>query len=67
MICETCNGTGWVCEAHLDTPADMDAISCSIAGCGGAVCNCLCNPNGEYEFEAVYASTQPSKVKKWVQ
>lgn len=66
-VCEICGGVGWVCELHLNSPADLNGPCCSIPDCNGAICNCLCNPNGEYEFETVFASTEPDKVKKWVQ
>ena len=61
--CKLCLGTGWVCENHLEVPAGTKTGQCDC----GAACNCLCNPNGEVEWEAVYASTEPSTVKDWIQ
>lgn len=59
--CETCKGTGWICENHMDTP-----WGCGLGECDcGAGCNCLCNPNGEVEWQAVYATTEPQEVKAW--
>ena len=70
MACELCKGTGWVCENHLGQPwefKDADGVWQSKTCCDGAGTNCVCNPSGDYEFAAVYASTEPEKVKVWVQ
>lgn len=61
--CETCNGTGWVCENHPLTPWGQGADECDC----GAGMPCACNPNGELEWQAVIASTEPSEVKTWAQ
>ncbi len=61
--CETCKGTGWICENHMDTPWGSGPGECDC----GAGCNCICNPGGEYvEWQAVYATTEPEEVKEWV-
>lgn len=59
--CESCKGTGWVCENHIETPFGNGQGECDC----GAGCNCLCNPHGEVEWQAVYATTDPETVKEW--
>lgn len=62
--CARCHDCGWLCENHPDTPSGLVIEG----GCEcGAGMNCECNPNGHVEFEAVWASTEPEKVKAWVQ
>lgn len=62
--CLACAGSGWVCENHPDKPwENADGTRC----CEGAGGNCECNPNGEVEFQAVFASTSPETVKEWAQ
>jgi hypothetical protein len=61
--CPHCHGTGWVCEIHPDKPWEGNGA----CGCGGAGASCSCNPDGSYEFEATYASTDPETIKTWVQ
>lgn len=63
MTCEICGGSGWVCENHLDTPWGDRSGECEC----GAGKNCLCNPSGEVEWQAVYASIDPDQVKEWAQ
>jgi hypothetical protein len=63
--CKTCHGSGWVCEEHRDRPSAVTtADGCS---CGAPATACECNPNGHYDFEAMYASVDPATVKEWVQ
>jgi hypothetical protein len=51
MKCLDCEGTGWVCENHTHIPYE-------VCGCGAAGANChKCNPNGQFKFDEVYAST----------
>ncbi len=65
MPCETCAGSGWVCEAHPDKPSEVTtANGCT---CGEPATNCACNPGGDAQFDAVYASNDPSNVKEWIQ
>lgn len=66
--CVLCKDTGWVCEAHMDRPWKGTAVA-GACDCGGAGCNCVCNPDGNADgiFDAVYASTDPDVVKRWVQ
>lgn len=59
--CELCEGTGWVCE-NCGTRWELK---------GGGVCcgsgvACECNPDGEVEWQAVSSSTEPEKVKDWI-
>ena len=63
LQCIHCRDTGWVCESHLDKPWEGDGA----CGCGAAGCNCSCNPDGDYVLDAVYASVEPDKVKRWIQ
>lgn len=61
MKCEICEGTGWVCE-NCGTRWEL-----SDGGtCCGAGNPCVCNPNADFEFEAVIASTSPDEVKTWM-
>lgn len=60
--CQLCGGTGWVCENCGTQWEAADGETCCGAGK-----NCECNPSGHYEFKAVYASTEPEKVERWVQ
>lgn len=63
-ICPLCNGTGWVCEFHLDIPWN-EGEGC---GCGGAGANCICNPNGDVpEGFLTIASVDDEKPKTWMQ
>ena len=59
--CEICKGTGWVCENHLNKPWGSDPGECEC----GAGSNCICNPNGEVEWDVVYATVEPDEVKEW--
>ncbi len=54
-----------MCEWHPDKPWD----GAGACGCGGAGMTCTCNPTGNVDkvFGAVYASTDPTNVKNWVQ
>lgn len=63
--CELCAGTGWVCENHTTKPwgKNLGSGECDC----GAGNNCVCNPNGEVEWAVVYATTEPNKVKGWMQ
>lgn len=63
--CPHCLGTGWVCEFHMGRPWEGK----NACGCGGAGTNCVCNPGGNADgiFDAVFASTDPDKVKTWIQ
>ena len=44
MGCETCDNTGWVCEAHPDRPWNGP----NACGCGGAGMACIIS-NGDGE------------------
>jgi hypothetical protein len=50
-ICLTCEGCGWVCEAHLDRPWGDDSDSERACHCGGAGAPCpACNrSDGDHE------------------
>lgn len=63
--CEACAGSGWVCEAHPDKLSQVTTDG--GCDCGAPAANCACNPGGDAQFDAVYASTDPSNVKEWVQ
>lgn len=63
--CHTCQGSGWVCEAHPDRPSAVTTTN-GCACCAPAE-NCDCNPDGEGEMTAVYAAVDPSTVKEWIQ
>ena len=41
--CLRCDGCGWVCEEHQDTPWDHGARACP---CGAAGQPCMCNRPG---------------------
>ena len=60
-MCNKCNNTGWVCEDHTDKPWGEEEGECEC----GAGKNCDCNSNGDVEWEAVYATVEPEKVKVW--
>ena len=51
--CKNCNGQGWVCENHPNTPWEDGKATCCAAegsewGCGaGAPCK-ACNPCDEF-------------------
>jgi hypothetical protein len=62
MTCESCSGTGWVCERCGTTWEREDGTTCCGAGQP-----CDCNPDAHYEFAAVHATTEPEAVKAWVQ
>lgn len=57
MNCPICEGEMWVCENHHNTPW-------SKCDCGGAGCNCVCNPNGEVDWELCIASVDPTEETK---
>ena len=61
-MCDICNNTGWICE-NCGTQWEKE----NGETCCGAGENCICNPNGNFEFAAVYASVNPDEVKNWVQ
>lgn len=44
MKCEKCQDTLWVCEHHMDRPSAV--LTPGGCNCGGAACNCSCNPQG---------------------
>lgn len=56
--CETCKGEGWICENHMDTPWGTAPGQCDC----GAGKNCLCNPNGDVEWQHCYASTNAEEI-----
>ena len=60
MACELCEGTGWVCE-NCGTRWEL----ADGGTCCGAGQNCACNPSGDVEWQAVYATTEPAEVKEW--
>lgn len=47
--CKLCNDSGWVDESDL-------TVEWTGAPDQGAGQNCVCNPDGHYEFAVVYAS-----------
>lgn len=55
--CPICNGEFWVCENHLNVPA-------SKCDCGGAACNCVCNPDGIVEWDRCIESINPDEITK---
>jgi hypothetical protein len=61
-ICSSCNGSGWVCEAH---PERASAVT-STGGCqcDAAAQACDCNPNGHAEFATVYADVSNSPTRE---
>ena len=60
MKCELCENTGVVCE-NCGTVWELpDGETC----CGAGM-QCVCG--AEFQFEAIYASTEPEAVKEWVQ
>ena len=63
--CATCKGSGWVCEAHPGRPSA--ATTTNGCACGAPAANCDCNPDGAAEFDVVYASIDPARVKEWIQ
>jgi hypothetical protein len=46
-MCERCDGTGWVCESHINKPWE-DSGSDKSCNCGGAGRNCDCNPDAKF-------------------
>lgn len=62
MTCELCEDTGWVCE-NCGTRWEL-ASGDTCCGAGKA---CVCNPDANFEWQAVYASTDPDQVTDWVQ
>ena len=57
--CKSCQGSGWVCEAHPDRPSAV--TTANGCACGAPAENCDCNPYGKAEFAVVYASVEPVK------
>ncbi len=54
--CPICNGTGWVCENHMDKPWGQNKV---LGECDcGAGKNCKCNPDGEVEWAVIYAQRE---------
>lgn len=59
--CNKCNGSGWVCENHLNKEWE----NCGVIDCGGAGKNCLCNPSGAFPpGTVVKASVYSNEITK---
>lgn len=61
MICNLCNGVGWVCVDHPDTPWDEGCSKCEAEGM-----KCVCNPNAVMPdgFKTLVA-VEGMPVKDW--
>lgn len=59
--CELCEGTGWVCESCGTRWEEEDGSTCCGAGT-----NCVCNPDGVVDWQAVHASISMDGVKTLV-
>lgn len=58
--CEICQDTGWVCE-NCDTQWEI----ANGETCCGAGKSCVCNPNGDVQWQVVYATVDSEGVEKW--
>ena len=60
MICEICNGEGWVCENHPNNEWNEGNPEC----CGGAGMPCVCNKaNPPWKFKSVSDVTDEDLCK----
>jgi len=62
MTCSRCSGTGWVCEV-CGTRWELE----SGETCCSPGKSCDCNPDGDYDFESVFASTNPAEKTETLQ
>lgn len=53
VMCNVCEGTGWVCEKCGTRWELVDGGTC----CGAGE-KCMCNPNGNIEWQLIYAETE---------
>jgi len=57
--CDTCDGTGWVCEDHRDRPwTGLFACGCGGAGAPCTVCNELEPPRVTGVIEEIDADSE---------